>query len=302
MNYIMIIRKTVVVIFCLITTASLFVACEDAPPTDYIQKTYVEAFLLVNEPIQGIKVLYTQAIGQPYSIENALVKNATVKITPKGEETILLSYSDEDPVGYYNEDNEYLVLEKTQYNLEIEMPDGTVITGITNTPPAISWIVEPKDIMHFPNDTLKQTAPDSIAISWTAVPDNPFYLVNVRCLDTMNYGIYLDPPVPEDINRRTPSIASGSEEYYRDMTSTNFIGDSKTGVVWMSFKWFGTQEISAYCPDYNYLIWFMHIWQMEMEGAYYDELYTSVEGAIGVFGSASVVRKETFVMKPQVLY
>ena len=90
----------------------------------------------------------------------------------------------------------------------------------------------------------------------------------------------------------------------KEKTSTNFIGDNKTSVVWMSFKWFGSQEIAAYCMDYNYLMWFLHVWQMEMEGAYYDELYRSVEGegAIGVFGSASVVRKETFLMKPQVLY
>jgi len=60
--------------------AILLSACEDAPPTDYIQQYYVEAYLIVDEPIDGIKLQRTLPIQDSFKLEKALIKDAIVKI------------------------------------------------------------------------------------------------------------------------------------------------------------------------------------------------------------------------------
>jgi hypothetical protein len=288
-------NKSITKVLSIFFILTFMVACEDAPPTDYIEDTYIEALLIVNEPIQGIKVFSTQPLGQPYIEESSLIKNAIVKITAEDEEPIVLSYSSEEPIGYFNENNDYFVEEKTKYYLEVTLPNGNIITGETTTPKSFNWIEEPKDTIYFPEDTLNYEDYEKFSVSWDQDDANENFLVSIKCLDTLNYGSYLLPPDLEDKNMRVPPY---KEEYSNEMADYYYTNINNVDVDIKLFKWFGIYEVFVYTIDYNYLRWYFQF----TGSAYHDSQYDSVEGAVGVFGSASVIRKNVFLKKPMILY
>ena len=94
--------------------------------------------------------------------------------------------------------------------------------------------------------------------------------------------------------------AGGSEEYYYEISTSNLIANTETPIVWLAFKWFGLNEIAVYAPDKNYLDWFLQM--VSWDGSsYHDPNLDSVEGegAIGVFGSAAVIKGNMFLLKNQ---
>ncbi|GAB1373018.1 hypothetical protein MASR1M45_30820 [Candidatus Kapaibacterium sp.] len=171
------------------------------------------------------------------------------------------------------------------------MPNGKTITGSTVTPPTTEWSFLPKELLQYPVDTLKLPATDSIG--WKRVQGFEFYLVSVKNLDTANYGIYLNPPT-EELNRRvfTPF---GGERRFRETAVITPVANNKTSVVWNVFRWFGKHELAVYVPDWNYLRWYL---QAQTKGEA-DPLLTSIEGGIGYFGSASILRYNFFLLKNQ---
>ncbi len=286
--------RKISLILMAIATLVFINACEDAPPTEYIPETYVEFYLFVGEPIHQLRLFTTQPTNEPYIAAKAAVRDAKVVIKANGKEFKML-YKDTLDYGYYYPDTTYLVQPNTTYDLTITLNDGKIITGSTTTPENISWKKQPKDYVQFPLDTLDPQPDSSNIISWTQVQGNYLYIVNVLCLDTLEYGKYLDPPTGE-INRRTYKFfGRNSERPYRELSNTNMVASTKTPTVWMAFKWFGRHRASVLAPDYNYMKWFINAFYSQ----YHDPLMNSVTNAIGVFGSASVARKEFFLLKNQ---
>lgn len=286
---------SIAIIFGLI---SFVVSCEDPAPTDYIQEKYVEGYLIVGQPIEGIILKNTQAITDKYDYENSLIKDAVVKLTFEGK-AVTLDYRDGDIPGYYFADSQEIVKPDVVYELHIETTDGKIITASTKTPKVFQWIDEPKSILYYPQDTLKLPAVDSLQISWTPVDGVEFYLVRTKHLDTLNYGKYLNPPTDEP-NRRCFNFLSKNEEWdfsYKNVTNWGLIGNTKSAAVWFAFKWFGPQTVAILNPDKNLLDWFKNIYFNQSSAT--EPILNSVKGAYGVFGSASMVEKEIFLVKNQ---
>ncbi len=273
--------------------ATFAAGCEDLPPTEYVEHTYVEAFLIVGEPIGNIRVVRSQPLDVEYSLENAFIHDADVRLI-KGEEEIALSYRNEGMPEYYDPQGR-AVEAGAEYRLEINLADGKRITGRTLTPTTFNWVVPPKKYMHFPQDTLKMPEVDSVAIEWEPAQHFNFYLLTVKCLDTLEYGKYLDPPTAE-MNRRAYTIFRNMDNFYDEPAYWTIMGNNRTATVWNAFKWFGPHEIAIFRPDYNMLRWFLQY--QNMQGEPYNDMLGSVEGdGIGCFGSASVVRDTSFVYK-----
>jgi hypothetical protein len=269
--------------------------CEELPPTDYKEHSYLEAFLIVGEPIENIRVIGSQPIGAVYSLEDAIIRDAEITIMTEGE-TIDLAFRDGELPGYYDPQG-HIVKPQTKYEIEVNLPGGETISGKTFTPPEFDWIRPPKPYMHFPEDTLKLPSVDSLIIEWEGYDKYPMYLLSVKCLDTLSYGKYLDPPTAEK-NRRSWNIMRDQEGMYDEISFWTFMGNTQTYTVWTAFKWFGLHEVSIYRPDYNMLRWFMQY--QNFEGDYYNEILSSVEGdGIGCFGSASMVTDTSFLYKNQ---
>ncbi len=285
-------------IFFFVTISFIVSSCEDDIPNDYIMKTYVEAFLIVDEPISGIKVLETQPLDKPFDLDAGWISDATVKIKNDGS-IYELAYSNSTPKGYYLPDNSIKVKPGSIYELEIILKDGTRITGMTTTPNgSLQWVKPPKKEFYYPKDTLKLPGVDSLELEWTNVPDTYFYILSVVCNDTLEYGKYLSPANPDEKNRRAyNTFAKDNNDYYLEIPSWNFIANTKTPTVWLAFKWFGPQTVTIYAGDYNFLRWFMQASNFSNNES--DPLKYSVNNAIGVFGSAIKLSGDFFLFKNQ---
>lgn len=283
------IKTTALSLIILFTIA--LAGCEDPVPTDYKPQYYVEAVLLVDEPIHDIVLMRSQPVSQKFDYAASLVRNAQVIIKSEGR-SFELVIDNEGEKGYYYNDTSYKVKPNTLYELEVRTTDGAVITGSTTTPGRTSWTILPKDTIQYPKDSLN--LPDREKIGWSKVQGINFYSVAVVCKDTLNYGMYLTPPT-EERNRRIykPWL---EDQHFREISNWSFIANTETSVVWNVFKWYGLHDVYVYAPDWNFLQWML---QHFMSGTYND-LLTSIKGdGIGVFGSASRIKSEFFLLKNQ---
>lgn len=272
--------------------------CEDTPPNAYTAEYIVEGYLVVDEPIGGIRLTLSQSVADTFRAKNGIVSDADVRVIAGGR-AFLLQYSSgsSDSVGSYTVADTSLKVEpNTLYTLEIRTKDGKVITAQTATPGRVSWVREPKDTVTIPpkSDPGFLKPPDSLRLSWTDVAGVPEYLISVRALDTLDYGRYLPSPI-EKANRRVDPDLDDQFPRYNDLTRWGFLAGLSTPIVWSAFKWYGPQEVAIWAADDIMIKWFkMTYWQGNPQ---YDPLLGNVRGdGIGVFASASVARKQMFVV------
>ena len=277
----------------IITFTIIFQACEDDIPNIYEPAYFVEGYLIVDSPIENIIVMETQDISKPYDYVFSLVPDAEVKII-EGDNEFLLDFRADSVCGYYYDNESYKVKPNTKYELEITLQDGTFISGSTTTPKRFEWINPMPEQIYYPKDTINLPE-DSIKIEWTATSGLNWFFIRTRCLDTMYYGKYIEPPT-EEFNRRTYKPYADNSRYYNDRNI--YFGplpNTKTPLLWSGVKWYGKNEVSVYCPDVNYLLWFIQVQRQ----SFYEPLLGTVDGAMGVFGSASEIKDTTFVIKNQ---
>ena len=279
----------------------IFTACEDTAPFEYEKDHYIEGYLIVDNPIEKIKVMRTVPLNDKFTYQDAMIKSADVTISTENK-TFDLNYKSEPEPGFYYEDTTYKVKPETYYDLRVELQSGEVYTGRTRTPARFQWKNDPVDKLYFPPNPEEYddisslpNPPDSTKISWTRSGKVNFYIISVKCLDTANYGKYLSPPIQEK-NKRTYKPWEGDENYYKELTSTNFIANTKTPVVWFSFKWHGPHEVKVQAPDNNYLKWFLQYAGFDGD-VYNPNLNTIKGGAFGVFGSTAEISQEMFLYK-----
>lgn len=273
------------------------ISCEDPVPQDYKPSNVVEALLIVNEPIKNIRITKTQSLFDEYKYENAIISDAKVIIFENDRELELQfkKSEKEEETGYFYSDTNYLVKKNTNYKLKIVFPDGQIATGETTTPDTIYWKRSIQKYMQYPKDTINLPPGDSL--EWAGkLPQSVFYyFLTISCLDTLNYGIYLNPPTNE-LNRRTYSIIR-DDNSYRERTSFITIPSTKTPLVWSFLKWFGLHSLNVWLPDNNYQLWALQVLMTNK----FDERFCSVKGenTFGFFGSASVIRDTSVVLKNQ---
>lgn len=276
----------------------IFVACEDQPPTDYVPVPFLEGYLIVDEPVEGIVVAVSQPITERFDYGSMMARNAEVVLSANGVDHPL-TYVERDGVGTYRSvDTTLRVQPETQYRIRVRMGDGTTMTAETTTPQRITWVIPPRDILQYPQDTTQLFSPDSLRIAWT--PGNsPEYIIRVTVLDTLGYGRYLTPPT-EEINERTNNLPfedPGDPQFYTRIR-WGFIQVSQAPTVWAAFRWYGRSEVAILAPDKALLEWFKAT-QWGGRSVEYRDQYSNVQGGLGVFGSASVAAKEVLLLKRQ---
>lgn len=295
-NTAMTLIKKIGLLFFLLPLIAVINGCEDPIPTDdYIRRPFVQAFLIVDEPIERILLSYSQPINVEYHHNNSVIKDANITLYTTTD-TLNLMYRDSDIGGeYYFPDTSVTVKPATQYFLKVHLKDGTELTASTTTPQRIHYTKSPKEILQFPADTNKLTMEDtSLYIKWTSEPQTKEYLIRITCLDTLNYGKYLTPATTESNYRRTRLFDSEFDPRTDNPTEYGFITTTTVPTVWNAFKWFGPHEIVVYAADRNFVEWF----KMSFTGNSFDFLKSNIKGnGIGVFGSASQAFATTLLLK-----
>lgn len=271
-------------------------ACEDQPPTAYVPVPFLEAYLIIGEPIDNIVVARSQPITEPFDYSRMMVSDAEVIISTEDQEYRLM-YRVRDGVGsYYYPDTTLLVLPETQYRITVQIDDGSVMQAQTTTPKNVVWTIPPRDVIHYPQDTTQLYSHDSLRVAWTS-GNSPEYIIRVTALDTLGYGTYLQPPTDE-INERTnnlPFETPRSQNFYTK-ARWGFIQTNQAPTVWMAFRWYGRNDVSILATDTSLLEWFKAT-QWGGRSVEYREQYSNVIGGVGVFGSASIISKEVFLVK-----
>jgi len=282
----------------IILTASItliaMTSCEDLPPDIYDKRAYVEAYLIVDKPIDEIKIMFTQSLSDSFDYEKSYIRDADVFIKYNSQKIKLVTDA-EGERGYYYPDTNIKVLPETKYELEIILKDGSVLTAETFTPKPFKWITPPPAYLYYPKDTVDLSdATDTIKISWERNPSALYYFIRIASLDTLNYGKYLSPPT-EDLNRRVyKPFANPENPGYNRTQNWGFVPLPETPVVWSTFKWYGSHRISILTPDYNFIKWSLQYFR----SGSYDPLLSNIEGGIGCFGSASEIDADVFLIWP----
>lgn len=286
-------KKKIYILLALITLGFGLNSCEDDVLKDYVPKAVIESYLIVGQPIENIIVMKSQPVFSTFNYEKALIRDA--KVIVKGDGKVFdLIIDNTGEKGYYAEDKSYLVQPNTEYELEVVLNDGTVMTGKTKTPTEIAWTLRPKQNIQYPVDTTKLHATDSI--SWTKAEGLSFYMANIKCLDTLYYGKYLSPATNE-LNRRVYNMVTvhSDGEEFKEISESPFLANNQTSVVWNAFRWFGKHSVSIYAIDENMIQWYLQRFQFRE----FDERLNSIENGYGCFGSASMITDTFFLVKNQ---
>ncbi|MCS6809205.1 MAG: DUF4249 family protein [Bacteroidota bacterium] len=289
----------------LIAWCTIFIGCDasgfgdffGSPQiNDYIEDYAVQGLLIVGEPIHDIRVMRSLRIDSAFSLDKAAVRNADVRIT-EGSRSIRLQF-DTTTFTYYSSER---VKPSTTYTFEarfLKLDRTTQVTlrGRTTTPAQVQWLRPPKDTLWYPKDTIRLPSPDSLLIAWTPVQGVTDYIFSTECLDTLEYGKYLRPPTPEK-NRRIERFFEKNLPRYNEPVRSGLRAATASPVIWTAFKWYGIHELRVYAPDIHWLNWFR---QTNLgQNPRFNYRLGSIEGGLGVFGSASVARHRTFLYKNQ---
>ena len=282
--------------------AILFIGCEDPAPKDYIQTTVVEALLIVDRPIQNIRITKTLPLYEQYDYNNAIISDAKVFIYEidenEQEQEFELVFRPSEILGkasYYFPDTNYTVKRNTKYNLIIILPDGTNVTGTTTTPDSISWVRRVPQFVQYPTDTINLPPDPNLTVEWTrANSNNAFYILSVTCLDTSEYGKYLSVATDEP-NRKIYRRWHENDRRYQELSSNIVSMLTRSPLIWRFFRWFGLHSIKVYVPDKNYELWAIYYWF----GGNLDTKANSVEGCAGFFGSVFMIEDEFVLLKNQ---
>ncbi len=282
--------------FLILSVLIFSAACEDQPPTDYVPVPYLEGYLEVDEPIDNVVVAISQPLTVAFDYAGMMARDAEVVVSADGVDFPLTYVEREGGGSYRYADTTYRVQPETRYSIRVRLADGNSMTAETVTPKRIEWIIPPRMVLEYPEDTTSLFSPDSLRISWT--PGNSLeYIIRATVLDTLGYGEYLTPAT-EEINARTNNIPFEEPDDANFYTSTRwgFVQTSQAPTVWAAFRWYGRNEIAILAPDKALLDWFKAT-QWGGRSVEYRPEYSNVQGGVGVFGSASIITQDLLLLK-----
>lgn len=286
-------------ILSVLLASLLFAGCEDPVPTDYTEEIMLEGILLVGEPLQDIRVMRTLPVTDTFRFEQAIVSDARIIVTANGVD-VPITFVDGPRGGSYRAvDTSYRVQANTLYSVVVEAR-GSQLTASTRTPVTFEWKTPPRYLIQFPSkDSLLLPVDDSLLVSWTPVPNTELYIIGLTCLDTLNYGSYLTPPTA-DTNERTerprPDFFDRSGTLVaNERTTLGATPFTTSQTVWGIFRWYGLHELRVYAPDRAFLEWFYLVGGGRRSS--YDYRLGNITGGLGVWGSASLVKSNSFLLK-----
>lgn len=278
-----------------ILLGTLLTGCSDPVPTDYTEEVVLEGFVLVGQPLSDIRIYRSLPITDTFRIKNAMIHDADFLVMANDNE-IAMEFVDDSLGGAYQAvDTTYRVLPEVTYRATVRTR-GKVLTGTTTTPPVFNWRVPPKDTFIYPGLDNETQRYDSLDIFWGSVPGVRRYVLSIQCLDTLGYGRYLTPQT-DDMNKRLReedrfddgTLISNERTRYGPAFQPN------TPTVWSAFKWYGKHEIRVYAPDKAFNDWFSMVGFGRR--SQYDYRLGNVKGGLGIWGSASLVKYNSFLKK-----
>lgn len=284
---------------CVVYIALHIHGCGDPVATEYKEEIMLEGLLLVGEPLDNIRVLKTLPITDTFSFERAAIPDAVFTVQADGVDVPMQFVPDNRGGTYRAADTSYRVQPNVVYSVTMRAR-GATLTATTRTPETFAYTVPPRPWLQYPHaDSLLVSVNDSLLISWQPVARAELYIISITCLDTLGYGQYLLPATSEDnerTKRPTPDFFDQSGTLIANERTT--LGATRfptSQTVWGVFRWYGLHEIRIYAPDRAFREWINLVGSGRRSS--YDYRQSNIEGGLGVWGSASVAKAQTILLK-----
>jgi len=282
-------------VLLLLLVGGLVMSCEDPLPDDYIPELVVQGFAIADRPLSKILVYESQPITDTFRLKDAVIRDAEVVVLENGT-PVAVHFVESANGGYYEAvDTSYRVKHDTKYEIRVRT-DKYNASATATTKPLFNWIIAPKSVFQYPGEANETDRIDSLDVSWETVPGVSIYVVGVECLDTLNYGLYLDPPTAE-ANRRIRD-SEFDEDLLINTENTRYgavFFQPNSSVVWSVFRWFGMHKLHIYAGDSNFQKWFQ---QAGFGGrSSYDYRLGNIQGGLGIWAGASEVDSDIFLLK-----
>jgi hypothetical protein len=254
---------------------------EPTSPNEYRNELVVCGFLIANENVPDITVRRTARIDEFYTPEAVAITNALVIVAGNGL-VDTLEHSRGIPGTYYSTHStigpgRWAIKPATSYTLTVIAPGYPVVTGTTTVPDAIELTNRadiPRQLTYLDG---------SLRLEWNANNHYADFLFSVTSLDSP--AVKIDRNNPHADTTRLPG---------RTKFQFGLYGMDHTIVPWFTFNYYGRNSIAISAIDSNY---YDFIRQTIVEGTDIRDIRFSLQGGVGVFGSAAIDSIEITLVK-----
>lgn len=264
----------------------LLAACDTYTQDGYVEQYVIAATLVADEPFPEITVTRTVPINQAYSLVDAAVRNAVVRVfqlDATGNTVDVIAFTEEQP-GRYSAPVPDLVRPLTRYRLEVDIPGaGRRITGTTLVPGTFG--VRALNSTTLPYQGAEQF---NANLSASMYPGRQtYYVITTTALDTAQGLTPFYQNIPRDQRQNTTVTSSGI------INAENYValpdGSIELKYPWLALAYYGPNRISFHAIDDN-LYDFIRSASVQLGGSTtspgeIENVISRLDGATGYFGS-----------------
>jgi len=285
--------------------AAVLVGCDLYGQDDYVEQYVVESYLIARQPMPEVRLSTTAPFNEPYYFDERAVLGAEVLIHRYNEQGIrdrTYEYT-EDRRGVYRiqqKDIHDRVLPRNTYRLEVTLPreNDHRITAETSVPDTFSVREVIRDEAFYQSEQQLE-----------------FLITRNRSNNRQNYFIYATEsmePLEENLTPFWRDAADDISELIRIRTNivneenfdVNPDGTMTLRMPWIGIAFYGKNIISTFSIDDNAYDFFRSQPVQTGGGAgtlapgEIQNIIYNIDGAIGLFGSMSVLNIEVNVLRP----
>ncbi len=278
-------KPTIIKILLLI----LLTACTVANTSTFHPQYVVQAYLIADNSLPGIRLSSTVAPGDKYVQRDVAVSDATLEVQllkdDSGIEKVFrYQYSDN---GIYMPDTNAIVLPGRTYKLYITFPgNNTRISAETTVPDAFKIISVSEDTV-----TYNQNEPIRFLASRISGSNNSKYLFNVISQNPITLTPYYKHQLDVDGNKTPAWYLNVQSGILNGSFFTQTGNDIELRLPWDVIAFYGSNLVIPNIIDTN-LYDFIRSSNTsdenkQLSSGYINEIIYHIDGGIGIFGSMS---------------
>lgn len=278
-------------IYLLLVLSFTVTACTDYGQDAYREQIVVTSYLTATEPFSELTLYRTAPINDVYDAASLAVLGANVTIhelDAAGNTASVIAYQMTNPGIYRSVDGAATVKPSTRYRLDITVP------GLDNPITATTFVPDTFSVRTLNSTSLPYQGPEQFEanLSPSVYPGRQtYYVITTAALDT-SQGLV---PFYEEFSEEDDDVTLVSSGIINQMNyEPQADGSINLKFPWLAVAYYGPNEISFYAIDDN-VYDFVRSAGVQLGGSTtspgeIENVLSSVNGAIGVFGSMSVAK------------
>lgn len=299
-------RSATAPLLALLIMIPLAAGCDLYGQDDYVEQYVVESYLIAHQPMPEVRLSTTAPFNENYYFDERAVLGADVRIhrydeTGRRDKTYHYTETERGIYHHQVEDIFERVLPRRTYRLEIALPRANDhrITAVTSVPDTFSVKEVIRDKAYYQSEEQLE-----------------FLITRNRTNGRQNYFIYATESLDPQEENLTPFWSQASDDGIDELVRirTNIVNEENFDanpdgtltlrMPWIGIAFYGPNIISTFSLDDNSYDFFRSQPVQSGGGAgtlspgEIQNIIYNMEGAIGLFGSMSVLNIEVEVLRP----